>query len=60
MQKGNFSDELIRKIHYFFKMDKNEANLIFISKNFNVDDLLLNLPAHLKAEIAYYLYKEAI
>ena len=31
-----------------------------MSKNHDVEDLLMNLPAHLKAEIAYYLYKEAI
>lgn len=41
-------------------MNAKEENLIFISKSIDMDDLLLNLPAHLKAEIAYYLYKEAI
>lgn len=60
LQKANFSDQLVKKIHYFFKMDANEEDLIFITKSFDMDDLLLNLPAHLKAEIAYYLYKEAI
>ena len=31
-----------------------------MSKNLDIEDILMNLPAHLKAGIAYYLYKEAI
>jgi hypothetical protein len=41
-------------------MTKSEENLIFLSKEYDIDELLSILPAHLKAEISYYLYQEAI
>lgn len=36
------------------------SNLISLSKEYAIDELLRILPAHLKAEISYFLYKDAI
>jgi hypothetical protein len=36
------------------------SNLISLSKEYAVDELLRILPAHLKAEISFFLYKDAI
>lgn len=36
------------------------SSLVFLSKDYNIEELLSILPAHLKAEISYNLYKEAI
>lgn len=35
-------------------------NLISLSKEYELDELLLILPAHLKAEICFFLYRDAI
>ena len=43
--------------HFFHK---SETNIIHMSTQFRVDELLNILPTYLKAEVTYYLFKDAI
>eukprot|EP00347_Sterkiella_histriomuscorum_P012789 403367218 len=56
-QTHNFTKDITNKIQYFFSQN---SNLISLSKEYAVDELLRILPAHLKAEISFFLYKDAI
>lgn len=44
-------------IHYF---QRSETNIIHMSKEYRIDQLLNILPTYLKAEVTYYLFKDAI
>ena len=46
-------------INYNFFIFRN-ANLISLSKEYAIEELFLILPAHLKADIAFFLYRDAI
>ena len=55
--KHNYSSELTKKIYFFFA---ENSNLISLSKSYEIDKLLKILPTHLKAEISYFMYQDAI
>mmetsp|Transcript_2076 Transcript_2076/g.3129 ORF Transcript_2076/g.3129 Transcript_2076/m.3129 type:complete len:158 (+) Transcript_2076:2-475(+) len=59
-QKETIPQQLKKKIQYFFKITDKDSNLIFLSKEYNIEELLNILPPHLKAEISYYFFVEAI
>lgn len=44
-------------IHFF---QRSEDNIIYMTKEYRIDQLLDILPTHLKAEVTYYLFKDAI
>ena len=46
------------KILHFFQ--RSETNIIHMSKEYHIDQLLNILPTYLKAEVIYYLFKDAI
>jgi hypothetical protein len=48
-----FPDYLTKRIQFFFSQS---SNLISLSKEYGVDQLLEILPPHLKAEITTFLY----
>ena len=56
-QRYRFTGDLTMKIQYFFQ---ENTNLISLSKEYQIDEILKILPAHLKSEISYFLYKDAI
>jgi hypothetical protein len=56
----SFSNHLKKKVQYFFRISKHDSNLIFLSKEFDIESLITILPPHLKAEMGYYLYIDAI
>lgn len=58
--KQRFTEHLTRRIQYFFKSSNTKNNLVFLSKELDIEELLSILPPHLKAEISYHLYKEPI
>jgi hypothetical protein len=39
-QSHNFSNHLKKKIQYFYKITKSESNLIFLSKEFEIEELI--------------------
>ena len=43
--------------HFF---QKSETNLVHMSTQYRIDELLNILPTYLKAEVTYYLFKDAI
>ena len=46
------------KVIHFFQC--NETSIINMTKQYRIDELLNILPTYLKAEVTYYLFKEAI
>ena len=44
-------------IHFF---QKSETNIVHMSKEYKIDELLNILPTYLKAEVTYHLFKDAI
>ena len=46
------------KVIHFFQ--KSETNIIHMSTQYRIDELLYILPTYLKAEVTYYLFKDAI
>ena len=58
INKQRLDDRLSSKVIHFFQ--RSETNIIHMSKEYRIDQLLNILPTYLKAEVTYYLFKEAI
>ena len=56
--KSRLDIKLSAKVFHFFQ--RSESNLIHMTKEYRIDQLLKILPSYLKAEVTYYLFKEAI
>ena len=45
-------------MRHFFQ--RSETNIIHMTKEYKIEQLLNILPSYLKAEVTYYLFKQAI
>ena len=50
--------KLTQKVRHFFQ--RSETNIIHMTKEYKIEQLLNILPSYLKAEVTYYLFKQAI
>ena len=58
INKQRLDDRLSSKVIHFFQ--RSETNIIHMSKEYRIDQLLNILPTYLKAEVTYYLFKDDI
>ena len=58
IMKQRLDIKLSSKVMHFFQ--RSETNIIHMTREFRIDHLLNILPTYLKAEVTYYLFKEAI
>ena len=58
MNKQRLDMKLTQKVRHFFQ--RSETNIIHMTKEYKIEQLLNILPSYLKAEVTYYLFKQAI
>lgn len=58
INKQHLDISLSSKVIHFFQ--RSETNIVHMSKEYRIDELLNILPTYLKSEVTYYLFKEAI
>lgn len=58
INKSRLDINLSSKVIHFFQ--RSETNIIHMSKEYRMDQLLKILPTYLKAEVTYFLFKQAI
>lgn len=56
--KSRLDSETSAQVNHFF--NRSESNIIHMTKEYKIDQLLNILPSYLKAEVTYYLFKQAI